>query len=300
MTDDLLSLLRMVDVILHAFDEVTVVVLDEYIVVVGDEHALPVPRFVFGQRRDGQRIGRHDPFEVRCHIIALNAEDELVLELFVMRHESLDPLGVIRIIILVGLAEVAHRMIEILLEEQGALWLLANAVAAYGEVLLLVERQLVIHPLEVTEGIQLEDDRIGHFLDWTRLDKEGIGILADDVAIEIRHAVIAGEIADGLIEVDEIATVAVLVEPWELEVTQIDKLGHLAFTVGILGRECGITLEAAVVSDSILDDFLFGKGKRVHQALYAVAMDEFGCEIVDKAIEIIGDSWPSFTCLAHV
>jgi len=300
MLDDCFGLLGMIDVILHAIDEVAVVVLDNDVVVVGDQCSLTVPGLVFWQRHYSQGVGRHDPLEVCGHIIALDAEDKLVGELLFVRHESLDPFGMVFIVILIGLAKVAHRMIEILLEQEGTLRLLANDVAAHGAILLFGERELVIDPLEMTEGIELEDNRIGHFADRTRLDEEGVGIFIDDVAIEIRHTLIAGKTADGLIEVDEIAAVAILGEPWELEVTQEDELRYLALSIGILGREHRIAFETAVVFDSILHYLFFGGRERGHQTLHSEALNAFRCEIMDVTIEIIGDSRPAFTSLTHL
>ena len=59
--------------------------------VVRDERALHEPRLVGRARHHRQRIRRHDPFEVRRDVEALDRQNELVFQMVVHRDVRLEP-----------------------------------------------------------------------------------------------------------------------------------------------------------------------------------------------------------------
>ncbi len=177
MGDDLASLVGMIDIVLQPLFQIGVVVADSYVVIVGDQTPLHEPRLVTRARHYGYRVGRHDPFEVGRHVVALQRQNELVTQLRIERYLGFVP----RRIVMAGgvaLAQVAHRVVEISLEEAYAVRLVGYVGAEYQAVGLILEPYPVVQKTEVAVLVEVEQHRAGVVAaDGTALD----------YAREIRH-----------------------------------------------------------------------------------------------------------------
>lgn len=196
--------IRSVDIVLQAFDEVGVVVAYGHVVVVGYEPSLHEPCLVARFGHDGQRVGRHDPFEVGGYVVALQREYELVFELFVERY--LGPVPLCPLVTMgVALAQIAHRVAVPLLEKAYAVGFVRYVGAEYQPVDLLREVGAVVKKTEVAVLVEVEQYGGGIVVGYgAALDYRGALGRVRHVAEKVSPAQRIVEIPSVLVCVEEI------------------------------------------------------------------------------------------------
>ena len=160
MRDDRLGLVRMLDVVAHPLFEVGIVGPDLDVVVTGDERALHEPRLVGRTGHHGQRVRRHDPLEVRRHVVALDRQNELIVQVVVHRNMGFGPL---RGIFGTGRrdAGIAALRTEIHAHETFAVGTPRDRQPENRLVRLLPERNVVPQEDEMADLVEVQQHRIG-------------------------------------------------------------------------------------------------------------------------------------------
>ena len=150
----------MLDVVAHPLFEVGIVGPDLDVMVIGDERALHEPRLVGRAGHHGQRVRRHDPLEVRRHIVALDRQDELVVQVVVHRNMGFGPL---RRIFGTGRRDacIAALRTEIHAHETLAVGTPRDRQPENRLVQFLTERDIVAQEDEMAHLVEVQQHRIG-------------------------------------------------------------------------------------------------------------------------------------------
>ena len=157
--DNLLRFVRMLDVMSQFLRQVGKVFTHFYVVVAGTESPFHEPCLASGARHDGQRVGRHDPFQVRGHVVSFECHDEFVIQVFADGSFGGHPFFRASFVASHH-AAVEHRMPEIHFQEFCPHPALADFSPEDGHVFFLTEGDGVVHEHEVAQLVQFEDDGV--------------------------------------------------------------------------------------------------------------------------------------------
>lgn len=97
MSDDGFGFVRMSYVMVEPLLKVGEVGLDFYVVVVGLQPSLHEPCLAGWSWHDCDRVGRHHPLQIACHIVSLKCHDEFVVEMLTDGELLCLPLWVLRV-----------------------------------------------------------------------------------------------------------------------------------------------------------------------------------------------------------